>query len=172
VVGLAVPHRPQAEAISTPGVKILTALVVVLLALTGAGCGGDDEHAEPTQAEPNAGTAEDQPGRAGGDDGGPPQESAPRSRPSRRDVEVIRQLERHLRQEAAVESGGWTFADVEDVQVRGTSVLIETDLRPARRDAAASLCLTTRSFFLGGGQGQTPYSTLVIGRGGATLGRC
>lgn len=147
-------------------------LVGALLAL--GGC-GDDGGGQSTQAERNAGTTEGRAGQdapAGGAGGARSQEPASEARPSRRDVEMVRRLERHLRQQAAVESGGWTFADVEDVQVQGTGVLIETDLRPARRDAAASLCLTTRDFFLEGGQGQTPYQTLVTSRDGAALGRC
>ncbi|MGH2978659.1 MAG: hypothetical protein ACRDLQ_03360 [Solirubrobacterales bacterium] len=137
---------------------------MALLIATG-GCGGGDGGTGTEPAEPDLGTSEEASGEPAGDLAG-------ESRPSRRDREVIRQLERHLRQEAVGVSGGWTFADVEDVQVRGTEVAIQTGLRPARRDAAASLCLAARRFFLEGGQGQTPYDVVVTGRQGAAFGRC
>jgi hypothetical protein len=136
-----------------------------LLVAIVAGCGGDDGATETTA-----------PGTTpSGDSGRAVAEPAPdlaKSRPSRRDAEVQRNLERHLQQEAAVVSGGWTFGDVEDVQVRDTRVALKTGLPPRRRDAGLSLCLTARRFFLEGGQGQTAYDVVVAGRTGETLGRC
>jgi hypothetical protein len=161
---MAVPIGSQAEAIAARGARFTLALVALLMAIA-AGCGDDGGGNGTTRAGTTA------PGESTNEIG----ERAPdiaKSRPSRRDAEVQRNLERHLRQEAALVGGGWTFADVEDVQVRGTQVAIETSLPPRRRDAGASLCLAARRFFLQGGQGQTAFDVLISGRGRATLGRC
>ena len=133
-----------------------------------AGCGGDGDDttsSAPQGERPTATTNESAPE-------GIPQEPAPRSRPSRRDSELQRNLTRRLRQESLGGAAGWTAADVGDVRVRGTGVAIETRLRPARREAAAALCLTARREFLVGGQGQTPYDVVVAGRDGTTLAGC
>ena len=136
--------------------------------LAGCGGGGDDAASSAPQGErPATGTTTDQEAPE------PiPQEPAPQSRPSRRDSELQRDLTRRLRQESLGGAAGWTAADVEDVQVRGTGVAIETRLRPARREAAAALCLAARREFLVGGQGQTAYDVVVTGRDGATLAGC
>jgi hypothetical protein len=155
-------------------VKAALLLLALLVAVAAGGCGGDDEGPSTPQGERNGGSSEESTPESGqpGGYGRPAQNPAQESRPSRRDVEVNRQLERHLRQRAAGVSSGWRFADVEDVQVRGTSVAIQTRLGPARREAAASLCLAARRFFLQGGQSQTPYDVLVTGPDGSTLGMC
>jgi hypothetical protein len=161
---VALPNRSQAEAIAARAAKFTLSLVALIVAIL-AGCGSDGGGNGTTPT----GTA------AAGNSTNETGEPAPdlsKSRPSRRDAEVQRNLERHLRQEAVVVAGGWTFADVEDVQVRGTQVTVETSLPPRRRDAAASLCLTARRFFLQGGQGQTAFDVVVAGRARATLGRC
>jgi hypothetical protein len=154
---MAVPLRTQAEAIAR-----LAAIVLVLVVLLVAGC-GDDTTTRST-AEPS-GTSTTETAEKAPDLG-------KESRPSRRDTEVQRNLKRQLRQDAAVADGAWTFADVEDVQVRDTQVAIQTRLSPRRRDAAASLCLAVRRFFLKEGQGQTVFDVVVAGRARETLGRC
>jgi hypothetical protein len=60
------------------------------------------------------------------------------------------------------------------VLVRGSDVTIETGFGSKRAEAAASLCLAARRFFLKQGQGQvqTTYDIAVLGRAGATLARC
>ena len=147
-------------------------IVAVLGAL--AGCGGDDGGTVSTQSGPGAATSTEGSGRKTGREE-PGRELAGKGPPSRRDVQAKRELERALRQEALVGAGGvggWKFADVRDVRIRGTAVVIETRLGPRRRDAAASLCLAARRFFLQGGQGQTAYDVVVAGRAGSALGRC
>jgi hypothetical protein len=99
------------------------------------------------------------------------EEVAGEARPTRRDREVQRDLERYLRQQELGGAGGWRFADVKEVQARATYIAIETRLRAARREAAMSLCLAAQRFFLQSGQGQTPYNVLVGGRGGI-LAKC
>ena len=134
-----------------------------------AGCGGDGDDttsSAPQGERPSAATTNESAPE------GIPQEPAPRSRPSRRDSELQRTLTRRLRQESLGGAAGWTAADVEDVRVRGTSVAIETRLRPARREAANALCLTARREFLVGGQGQTAYDVVVAGRDGEPLAGC
>jgi len=131
-----------------------------------AGCGGDDKSTGSTEEQSGTSTTETTETTEQAPD------LARESRPSRRDAEVTRELERHLRQEAVGVASGWRFADVDDVQVRGTRVAIVTRLRPTRREAAGSLCLAARRFFLQGGQGQTAYGVVVAGRDGSALGRC
>jgi hypothetical protein len=146
-------------------------VIAVLLALIVAGCGGDgDDATSPAQQGDRPSTAtttetDAAPERA-------PQETAPESRPSRRDSELQRELIRRLRQESLGGAAGWRAADVRRVQVRGTSVTIQSRLGPARREAAAALCLTARRLFLTGGQGQTAYDVVVAGRDGSTLAGC
>jgi hypothetical protein len=146
--------------------------VVLLAALVAlGGCGDGDSEAGGSGDDTT--TRQERDATAPQETTSTPEQAAIEESPaSRRDRELQRELERHLRQEAAGVSSGWTFADVEDVQVRATRVAIATRLRPARRDAAASLCLAARRFFLQGGQGQTPYDLLVTEPGGTALGRC
>ena len=94
----------------------------------------------------------------------PPPDLEAESKPSRRDVEVERDLERHLKQEAGLASE-WTYADVEAVHVRGRRTVIETDLPPRRREAGASLCLAARGF-------ASTSEMTVTGAGGTIIGRC
>ena len=157
---MALPIGSQAEAIAARAPRATLALAALLVAIV-AGCGDDEGGAGTTQADRNATNGI-----------GEPAPDLAKSRPSRRDAETQRNLERHLKQEAAGVASGWTFADVEDVQVRSTRVPIKTSLPSRRRDAAASLCLAARRFFLQGGQGQTPYEVLIAGREGAALARC
>lgn len=155
MVGVAVPIRPQAEAIAAPARK---ALVVLVALVAIAGCGGDEGASKPTERDAPASAAQDT--------------SAPDRQPSgfertprsRRDVEMERDLERHLKQEAAVASG-WTYADVDAVHVRGTRTVIETDIPPRRREAGASLCLAARSF-------SSTSEMTVTGTGRRIIGRC
>jgi len=131
---------------------------VVLLALVAiAGCGGDEDGSTPTERDTPA-SAQDTAAPEREPSGF---ERAPRSR---RDVEAERDLERHLKQEAAVASG-WTYADVEAVHVRGTRTVIETDIPPSRREAGASLCLAARSF-------SSTSDLTVTGTGRSIIGRC
>jgi predicted small lipoprotein YifL len=158
---VALPNRSQAEAIAAPALKALLVLVA-LVAISG--CGDDDtastptERDAPTSAEDTRAPDREQLGF----------ERAPRSR---RDVEVERNLKRHLKQEAGVASG-WTYADVEAVHVRGRRTVVETDLPPRRREAALSLCVAAHRFFLQGGQGQSTSGIIVTGAGRAIIGRC
>jgi hypothetical protein len=147
---MAVPVRPQAEAITRPG-----AIVIALVVLVLAGCGGDQNSGDAT--EERSGASDTQTTE-------PAPDLAAKSKPSRRDVEVERDLERHLKQEAGVASG-WTYADVEAVHVRGTRTVIETDLPPSRREAGASLCLAARRF-------SSTSDMTVTGAGRAIIGRC
>lgn len=129
-------------------------MAIALAALILAGCGGDDKNsATTTQAKERA--AEQKRLTV---------EKAPRSR---RDAEVERNLEAHLREEAPFASG-WTFADVRAVKTRGRQVVVETRLKPREREAASSLCLAVREFF----QGQEASSVIVSGRGDLTLVEC
>ena len=135
-----------------------------------AGCGGDGDDPASTAPQgdrPSTGTTtgEAAPERT-------PQDPAPQSRPSRRDTELERDLTRRLRQKSLGGAAGWRSADVEDVRVRGTGVTVESRLGQARREAAASLCLTARREFLTGGQGQTAYDVVVTGRDGSALAGC
>ena len=130
---------------------VLVALVAI------AGCGGDEDGSATTEADAPA-SAQDAPAPERQPSGF---ERAPRSR---RDVEAERDLERHLKQEAAVASG-WTYADVEAVHVRGTRTVIETDIPPSRREAGASLCLAARSF-------SSTSDVTVTGTGRRIIGRC
>jgi hypothetical protein len=138
---------------------------VVLVALVAiSGCGDDDTATTPTEREapaPAEGTRDVDREPSGF-------ERAPRSR---RDVEVERNLQRHLKEAAGVASG-WTYADVEAVHVRGKRTVIETDLPPRRREAGASLCGAARRFFLQDGQGQSTSDMVVTGDGRAIIGRC
>jgi hypothetical protein len=147
---MAVPVRPQAEAITRP-----SAIVIALVVLVLAGCGGDQNSGDAT--EERSGASDTQTTE-------PAPDLAAKSKPSRRDVEVERDLERHLKQEAGVASG-WTYADVEAVHVRGTRTVIETDLPPSRREAGASLCLAARRF-------SSTSDMTVTGAGRAIIGRC
>ena len=130
-------------------------MVIALLALVLAGCGGDENSSGATEER-------------GGASATRTTERAPdleaKSKPSRRDAEVERDLERHLKEEASLASG-WTYADVEAVRVRGTRTVIETDLPPGRREAGASLCLAARRF-------SSTSDTTVTGAGRAIIGRC
>jgi hypothetical protein len=158
---MALPNRSQAEAIAAPDLK---ALVVLVALVAISGCGDDDTTSTPTERDAPA-SAQD----SRGPDREPPGfERAPRSR---RDVEVERNLQRHLKEAAGVASE-WTYADVEAVHVRGKRAAIETDLSPRRRDAGVSLCFAARRFFLQGGQGQSTSGVIVTGAGRAIIGRC
>jgi predicted small lipoprotein YifL len=152
---VAVSIRSQAEAIAAPALKALVVLVA-LVAIAGCGGGGDDG-STPTERDAPA-SAQDTPAQEREPSGF---ERAPRSR---RDVEAERDLERHLKQEAAVASG-WTYTDVEAVHVRGTRTVIETDIPPSRREAGASLCLAARSF-------SSTSDLTVTGTGRSIIGRC
>ena len=149
---MAVPVRTQAEAIARPA-----AIVIVSVVLLVAGC-GDDTTTGSTAERSGTSTTETT-------------EKAPDlakdSRPSRRDTEVQRNLERHLKQEAAF-AGGWTFADVRAVQTRGRQVVIETRLKAGEREPASSLCLAVRRYF----QDQDPSSVIVSGRDHTALVEC
>jgi hypothetical protein len=147
---MAVPVRPQAEAIARPSATAVALVVLVL-----AGCGGDQD---------SGGTTQERSGASDTQTPEPAPDLAAKSKPSRRDVEVERDLERHLKQEAGVASG-WTYADVEAVHVRGTRTVIETDLPPSRREAGASLCLAARRF-------SSTSDMTVTGAGRAIVGRC
>jgi hypothetical protein len=147
---MAVPVRPQAEAITR-----LSAIGIALVALVLAGCGGDENSGGATEQRSEA-SATQTTKRA------PDLEA--KSKPSRRDAEVERELERHLKEEAGLASG-WTYADVEAVRVRGTRTVIETDLPPGRREAGASLCLAARRF-------SSTSDITVTGAGRAIIGRC
>jgi hypothetical protein len=139
---------------------------VVLVALVAiSGCGDGDTASTPTERD--ASTTADEDTRAP-DRERSGIEQAPRSR---RDVEVERNLQRHLKEAAGVASG-WTYADVEAVHVRGRRAVIETDLPPRRREAGASLCVAARRFFLQGGQGQNVSDMIVTGTGRTIIGRC
>jgi hypothetical protein len=161
MVGVALPIRSQAEAIAAPVVKAL----VVLVALGAiSGCGDDDTTSTPTERNAPA-SAEDTRAPDREQSGF---EQAPRSR---RDVEVKRNLKRHLKQAAGV-AGEWTYADVEAVHVRGRRTVIETDLAPRRREAALSLCVAAHRFFVQGAQGQNTSDVIVTGPGRTIIGRC
>jgi hypothetical protein len=147
---MAVPVRPQAEAITRP-----SAIVIALVVLVLAGCGGDQNSGDAT--EERSGASDTQTTE-------PAPDLAAKSKPSRRDAEVERDLKRHLKEEAGVASG-WTYADVEAVHVRGTRTVIETDLPPSRREAGASLCLAARRF-------SSTSDMTVTGAGRAIIGRC
>jgi hypothetical protein len=147
---MAVPVRPQAEAIARPSATAVALVVLVL-----AGCGGDQD---------SGGTTQERSGASDTQTPEPAPDLAAKSKPSRRDVEVERDLKRHLKQEAGVASG-WTYADVEAVHVRGTRTVIETDLPPSRREAGASLCLAARRF-------SSTSDMTVTGAGRAIIGRC
>jgi hypothetical protein len=147
---MAVPVRPQAEAITRPG-----AIVIALVVLVLAGCGGDQNSGDAT--EERSGASDTQTTE-------PAPDLAAKSKPSRRDAEVERDLKRHLKEEAGLASG-WTYADVEAVHVRGTRTVIETDLPPSRREAGASLCLAARRF-------SSTSDMTVTGAGRAIIGRC
>jgi hypothetical protein len=147
---MAVPVRPQAEAITRPG-----AIVIALVVLVLAGCGGDQNSGDAT--EERSGASDTQTTE-------PAPDLAAKSKPSRRDVEMERDLKRHLKEKAGVASG-WTYADVEAVHVRGTRTVIETDLPPSRREAGASLCLAARRF-------SSTSDMTVTGAGRAIIGRC
>jgi hypothetical protein len=121
-----------------------------------AGCGGDETGAGGTDQRSGASAATQTTE--------PAAEPPAKSKPSRRDMEVERELKRHLRQEADLASG-WTYADVEAVQVRGRRTLIETDLPPSGREAGASLCVAARRF-------SSTSEMTVTGAGGAVIGRC
>jgi hypothetical protein len=158
---MALPNRSQAEAIAAPALKAL----VVLVALAAfSGCGDDDTASTPTERD--ASTTVEETRAPDRERSGI--EQAPRSR---RDVEVERNLQRHLKEAAGVASG-WTYADVEAVHVRGRRAVIETDLPPRRREAGASLCVAARRFFLQGGQGQNVSDMIVTGAGRTIIGRC
>jgi hypothetical protein len=125
------------------------------VALALAGCGGDEN---------SGGAAKEPSGASATQTTEPAPDIAAESKPSRRDAEVERDLERHLKQEAGLASG-WTYADVEAVHVRGTRTVIETDLPPSRREAGASLCLAARRF-------SSTSDMTVTGAGRAIIGRC
>lgn len=167
MVGVAVPVRTQAEAIAWTHPKAATALAVLLLALAGCGDGerGGGDSTTSTNAEQVTTEEEHSSGLVDLDD------VAGDARPTPRDRDVQREIKRFLREEALGGAGGWRFADVKEVQARATQLAIDTRLRPARREAAASLCLAARRFFLRNGQGQTPYNVIVGGRGGI-LAKC
>ena len=138
----------------------------MVLALALAGCGGG-ERTSTTEPERGDGVPSPTAGEAGtgGDSGAPP--------PSRRDRALQRDLRRHLRQEGSTRSRGeWTYADVEDVRVRGRQVSISTVLGQHERGQAGSLCLAARRFFLAGGQGQTPFDVAVSTLAGTAVARC
>jgi hypothetical protein len=147
---MAVPVRTQTEAITWP-----SAIVIALVALVLAGCGGDEK---------SGGATEERSGASDTQTTEPAPDLAAKSKPSRRDAEVERDLKRHLKEEAGLASG-WTYADVEAVHVRGTRTVIETDLPPSRREAGASLCLAARRF-------SSTSDMTVTGAGRAIIGRC
>jgi hypothetical protein len=80
-------------------------------------------------------------------------------------VEVERNLRRHLKQEAGL-AGGWTYADVEAVHVRGRRTVIETGLPPKRREAGLSLCVAARRF------SAQASEVIVTGSGRTIIGSC
>jgi hypothetical protein len=138
---------------------------VVLVALVAiSGCGDDDAPSTPTQRDAPA-SAQDTRAPDREPSGF---ERAPRSR---RDVEVERNLQRHLKEVAGVASE-WTYADVEAVHVRGKRTVIETDLPPRRREAGASLCVAAHRFFAQGGWGRSTSDMIVTGAGRTIIGRC
>ena len=147
---MAVPVRTQVEAIARP-----SAIVIALVVLVLAGCGGDQN---------SGGATEERSGASATQTTEPAPDLAAKSKPSRRDVEVERDLERHLKEEAGLASG-WTYADIETVYVRGTRTVIETDLPPGRREAGASLCLAARRF-------SSTSDMTVTGAGRAIIDRC
>jgi hypothetical protein len=122
------------------------------------GCGADEDASTSTQRDAPA-TAESDPA--------PEREPAgfERAPASRRDVEMERDLRRHLKQEAAVASG-WTYADVQAVHVRGRRTVVETDVPPRRREAGASICLAARRFYARASE------ISVTGAGRTIIGRC
>ena len=135
VVGVAVPVRPQAEAIAAAGSQ----------SAGGARRARGDQRVWRRRRSVDIHRARR--ARLGG---GHPRrragaiglERAPRSR---RDVDVERDLRRHLKDAAGLASE-WTYADVEAVHVRGRRTVIETDLPPRRREAGASLCIAAQRF--------------------------
>jgi hypothetical protein len=150
---MAVPVRPQAEAIARPSATAVALVVLVL-----AGCGGDQD---------SGGTTQERSGASDTQTPEPAPDLAAKSKPSRRDVEVERDLKRNLKQEAGLASG-WTFADIRAAQVRGRQVVIETRLKPGEREPASSLCLAVRRHF----QEQDPSSVIVSGRDRSALVEC
>ena len=146
---MALPNRSQAEAITRPSAIVITLVVLVL-----AGCGDDQ----------SGGATEERSGASATQTTEAPPDLEAESKPSRRDVEVERDLERHLKQEAGLASE-WTYADVEAVHVRGRRTVIETDLPSRRREAGASLCLAARGF-------ASTSEMTVTGAGGTIIGRC
>jgi hypothetical protein len=143
--------------------------VLVALLVAVGGCGGDGGATGSTKPADTTTTAQESHTVESAED--LVEEIAGEARPTRRDRDVQRDLERYLRQEELGGAGGWRFADVKEVQARATHVAIETRLRPARREAATSLCLAAQRFFGQSGQGQTPYNVIVGGRGGI-LAKC
>jgi len=170
---VAVPIRAQAEAIARTAPKAAAALAVLLLALAGCGDSGGAQSSGDSMTTTHSehsttgqGTTEEEHSEGHFD----VEDVAGEARPTRRDRDVQRDVKRYLRR-PELGGTGWRIADVKEIQARATQLAIDTRLGPARREAAASLCLAAQRFFLQNGQTQTPYNVLVGGRGGI-LAKC